>query len=60
VDAPSLEVLKARLIGGLGSMIWWVAALPMAKGWNWVGFKFPSNLSCSVILCRSLRIRDKG
>ena len=26
VDTPSLEVFKARLDGGLGSLTWWVAA----------------------------------
>jgi len=26
VDAPSLEVLKARLDGALGSLSWWGAA----------------------------------
>jgi len=30
VHAPSLEVFKARLDGALGSLIQWVAALPMA------------------------------
>jgi len=30
VDAPSLEVLRVRLDGALGNLIWWVAALPMA------------------------------
>jgi len=34
VDAPSLEVLKTRLDGALGSLSWWVASLPMAGGWN--------------------------
>jgi len=34
VGAPSLEVLKARLDGALGSLSWWVAALPMERGWN--------------------------
>ena len=34
VDAPSLEALKDRLDGALGSLIWWVASLPMAGGWN--------------------------
>ena len=29
---PSLEVLKARLDGALGSLSWWGAALPMAGG----------------------------
>jgi len=32
VDAPSLEVFKARLDEDLGSLSWWVAALPMAGG----------------------------
>ena len=32
MDAPSLEMLKARLDGILGSLSWWVAALPMAGG----------------------------
>jgi len=31
VDSPSLEVLKARLDGALGSLIWWVAMLPTAR-----------------------------
>ena len=30
VGAPSLEALKARLDGALGSPSWWGAALPMA------------------------------
>ena len=34
VDAPSLEVLKARLDGALDSLIGRVATLPMAEGWN--------------------------
>lgn len=29
VDAPSLEVLKARSDAILGNLIWWVAALPI-------------------------------
>ena len=28
LDAPSLEVLKGRLDGVLGSLIWWVANSP--------------------------------
>ena len=32
VYAPSLEVLKVRLDGALGSLTWWVATLPMAGG----------------------------
>lgn len=31
VCAPSLEVLKARLDGGLASLIGWVATLPTVK-----------------------------
>jgi len=34
VDTPSLEVSKARLDGALGSLSWWVAALPTVGGWN--------------------------
>jgi len=34
----------------LGSLSWWGAALSMAGGLDWAGFKFPSNLSHSVIL----------
>jgi len=49
VDAPSLEVLKVRLDGELGSLIWWVATLPMAGGWNYI-IIVPSNLSHSMIL----------
>jgi len=32
VGAPSLEVLKARLDGALGSLVCWEVSLPMA-GW---------------------------
>ena len=32
MDTPSLEVSKARLDGALGSLSWWVAALPTATG----------------------------
>jgi len=43
VGAPSLEALKANLDGALGSLSWGVAALPMAEGWDWVGFEVPSH-----------------
>ena len=46
----SLEILKARLDGALGSLIRWVAALPMAGGWVWMSFNVPSNPNHSVIL----------
>ena len=32
VDAPSLEVFKARLDGALGNLVWWEVSLPMAVG----------------------------
>jgi len=31
VDAPSLEALKARLHVALGSLVWWLAALHIAR-----------------------------
>jgi len=40
VDAPSLEAFKPRLDGALSSLIWWwLAALPTAGSWDWVGFE---------------------
>ena len=32
VDAPSLEVFKARLDGALSNLVWWEVSLPMAEG----------------------------
>jgi len=32
VDAPSLEVFKARLDGALGNLGWWEVSLPRAEG----------------------------
>ena len=32
VDAPSLEAFKARLDVALGSLLWWLATLPVAGG----------------------------
>ncbi|PKU45929.1 hypothetical protein llap_3764 [Limosa lapponica baueri] len=32
VDAPSLEVFKARLYGALSNLVWWEVFLPMARG----------------------------
>jgi len=48
VGAPSVDALKSMLEGALGSLSWWVAALPMAEGWKLMGFKIPSNLSHSM------------
>jgi len=42
--------LQGQVGGGPGSLSWWVAALPMAGGWNWMGFKVPSNTSHFMIL----------
>jgi len=50
VGAPSLQALKARWDGALGSLSWWGAALPMARDWEWVIFIVPSNLSQPMIL----------
>ena len=48
--APSLEVLKARLDGALGSWTGGGQPCPWQGGWNWVIFKVPSNPCHSVIL----------
>ena len=32
VDAPSLEVFKARLDGALGNLVWWEVSLSVAGG----------------------------
>jgi len=36
VDAPSLKAFKARLDVALGSLVWWLATLHIAGGWNWM------------------------
>jgi len=54
VDAPSLEVFKARLDGALGSLVyircggWW----PCLRwgGWSFMILEVPSNPGHSVIL----------
>ena len=50
VGPPSLEAFKAKLDGALDSLSCWVAALPMAGGWDWVGFTVPSNTTHPMIL----------
>ena len=50
VEASSLEMFKARLDGALGSLVWWIAVLPMAVDWSCMIFKVPFNPSHSVIL----------
>ena len=42
VDAPSLQAFKARLDVALGSLVWWLAPLHIAGGWNWMS---------TVVLC---------
>ena len=36
LDAPSLEAFKARLDVALVSLVWWLATLHVAEGWNWM------------------------
>ena len=48
--APSLGALKARLDGDPGQLRWWGAALPMARGWDLVGFEVPSYPNHSMVL----------
>ena len=36
------HLCKAKLVGALGSLIWWVAALPTTGVWNWMVFKVPT------------------
>ena len=36
MNAPSLEAFKARLDVALGSLVWWLATLHIAGGWNWM------------------------
>ena len=50
VDAPSLEAFKARLDVALGSLVWWLATLHIAGGWNWVSIVVLFNPGHSMIL----------
>lgn len=34
LDAPSLEMFKARLNRALSNLVKWKVSLPMARGWN--------------------------
>ena len=63
VDAPSLEVFKARLDGALGSLSWWGAALPTAGvgvGWALSSLSNPAFLwFCGVlayVLIQALKV----
>jgi len=51
MDASSLKVFKARLDGIPGSLIWWMATLPME---DQMSFKVLSNLIPPMILWSSI------
>jgi len=50
LDAPSLEAFKARLDVALGSLVWWLATLYIAGGWNEMSIVVLFNPGHSVIL----------
>ena len=47
---PSLEAFKARLDVALGSLVWWLATLHIAGGWNWMIIVVLFNPGHSIIL----------
>ena len=49
VDAAILEVFKARLDGAVSNLVCWEVSLPIARGWNWIILKVPSNTNHSMI-----------
>ena len=54
VDAPSLEVFKARLDGALGSLVWYemgrLVVLHVAGGWSFMILEVLSKPGHSVIM----------
>jgi len=50
VDAPFLEAFKARLDVALGSLVWWLATLHIAGGWNEMSIVVFFNPGHSMIL----------
>ena len=50
VDVPSLEAFKARLDVALGSLVWWLATLHIAGGWNSMVIVILFNPGHSMIL----------
>lgn len=50
MNAPSLEVLSARLNGSLSSLVLWKESLPMTGVRNKMRLKVTSNLNHSMIL----------
>jgi len=51
VDAPSLQAFKARLDVALGSLVWWLATLHIAGGWNSMSIVVLFSPGHSRILC---------
>ena len=41
--------IQGQVGWGPGQLSWWVAALPMAKSWNWTVFMGPFNPSHSMV-----------
>jgi len=55
VDAPSLEALKARLIGAVSNLVQREVSLPIAGGWNEMILRVPSNPNHSMIIDCTVR-----
>lgn len=51
MDAPPLEMSKARLGGSLRNLVQWKLSHPLAGGWIEVRFKIPSNPNNYMISC---------
>ena len=45
-----MEAFKARLDVALGNLVWWLAMLHIAGGWNWMSTAALFNPGRSVIL----------
>ena len=50
VDAPSLQAFKARLDVALSSLVWWLATLHIAGGWNSMSIVVLFNPGHSMVL----------
>ena len=50
VDAPSLVAFKARLDVALGSLVWRLATLHIAGGWDWMSIVILFNPGHSMVL----------
>ena len=51
VNAPSLEVLKARLGGAVSNLVQREVSLPIVMGSNQVILRVPSNTNHFMIMC---------